>query len=940
MITSRRIATITLSAFLGGALLTGVASGADVGTKTGGRVGPSLSITGNGRHLHPAGRLTTVGNFPSGAAVSPDGKFEWTVSSGHGRNDVTVVNVATGAVSQVLPLPGAYGGVAFSPDGSKAYVSGEPQGTSPAPATGTLKGPGGDVIHTYSIAANGTATEGNLISLPAHAGGGKAWPGHLAVSPDGSTLVVIEIQSRQVAVINLSNGAASEVSIAASRMHDVKISPDSTTAYISDEQSGDLIALNLNTKTVDWRVGVGGTGTGDGAGDKFSHPSGIALTPDGSTAYVAVANRDLVAKVNLSNHAVTYTDLSRSPAWGVQPVAVAVSGNRAYVADSGEDAIAVLDISGATPTLIGRIPTAAYPVGVDVADGKLIWTAAKGLGTGPNPLAANPGTNNPNHKYWGSEYFKYGMYIPDALLGRVGVLNEPTTGELATFTSQANVQVTPENFASAPPNTALKANGPIKYVFYVVRENRTYDQIFGTDPRGDGDPKFELFDDNGVSGVTGGVTPNAHALAKRFPLLDHFYSNSEVSVDGHIITSMGMSIDYSQRALHANYSARQRSFDFIFPISFTPKVSLFDQAARQRVTAINFGENEAGSAAAGTDNGRSTYKASVAMYQKEYPQVFGCAAPPNTDKAVKGGKGTFLTSQSYCTQDSSAKNLKKVVFGQMLYHSRYDFWNTKFQAQLAANKVPQLTYITLPNDHTNGVKPGYPTPSALVADNDYGLGQLVETISKSKIWKQSAIFVVEDDSQDGADHVDAHRMPAFVISPWAKKSTVVHTRYDQNSALRSTMMLLGLQPLTLADGLATPMYDAFMRTTDAPQNDPYKAIVPKYDLTKTATSYTLRKVGPIASTLPFNQLDMVPQSLFDYVIWKSIFGNSRAFPGPGPNASPAESARARGAVRAYRSGKSVSRYLSAATPKGGEQRVNIAPIAEVARRVSGHAEED
>jgi hypothetical protein len=617
----------------------------------------------------------------------------------------------------------------------------------------------------------------------------------------------------------------------------------------------------------------------------------------------------------------------------VQPVALTVAGNRVYVADSGEDAIAVLDISGSTPTLAGRIPTAAYPVSVAVTGGKLIWTAAKGLGAGPNPLAANPGTGTPNHKYWGSEYFGYGLYVPDALLGRVGVLNEPTTGELATFTNQANTQVTPENYASAPPNTALKSNGPIKYVFYVVRENRTYDQIFGTHPGGDGEPKLELFDDNGVKGVTGGVTPNAHALVKRFPLLDHFYANSEVSVDGHIITSMGQAVDFSQRELHANYSARSRLFDFIYPISFTPKVSLFDQAARQGVSAVNYGENEAGASVAGNDDGRSTYAASKAMYDGSYPQVFGCAAPPSSDKAVAGGKGTFLTSQSYCTQDSSAKNLKKTVFGQTLYHSRFDYWNNKFQAQLASNTVPKLTYLTLPNDHTNGVKPGYPTPTALVADNDYGLGQIVETISKSKIWNQSAIFVIEDDSQDGADHVDAHRMPAFVISPWAKKA-VVHTRYDQDSALRSAMMLLGLQPLTLADGLATPMYDAFIRTTDTPQTATYKAIAPKYKLSTTATAYTLRKVGRIASALPFNQLDQVPQSLFDYVIWKSIFGNSRAFPGAGPNASPVEAARTSGAVRAFKAGRSVARYLSATTPKG-DQRTNVSPVAEVARKASG-----
>ena len=920
--------SLTILAFGGAAA--SVATGAD--SKSTGRIGPSLNITGNGRALTPAGRVTTVGNFPSGSALTPDGKFLWTVSSGHGRNDVTIVKVSDGTVTQTLPLPGAYGGVAISPDGTHAYVSGESTGNSTP--VGTVKAPGGDAIHVYSINGSGQATEGTPISLPINPGGDKSWPAALAVTPNGNKLVVVEIQGRicltatnpctggtlpagKLAVINLSNSAVTEFAVGiGTTLHGVAISPDSSTAYVTDESSGVLDFVNLSTGDFT-SVGVGGPVSGDGTGDKFSHPEGVAVTPDGNYAYVAVANRDLVAKVKLSNKSVTYTSVGRTAAWGTQPVGIAIAGNRVYVADSGEDAIAVLDISGSTPALAGRVPTAAYPTAVSVTpDGtKLVWTAAKGLGAGANRLY---GTN-----FASSESAPYGQYVPDMLLGRVGVLDVPTTGALATLTTQANAQLTPANFTVGPPNTALKANGPIKHVFYIVRENRTYDQIFGKEPRGDGDPALQVFGDNGTTGATGGVTPNAHALSRRFPLIDHFYANSEVSVDGHIITSMGTAIDYSQRALHANYANRGRLFDFIYPISFAPKVSIFDQAVRQGVSAVNYGENESGSSVVcspsqgpsckdASDDGRSTYAAVKAQNDRSYPQTFGCAADPTLDKALK--KATLLNSK-YCEMDSSANGLKHKVFSSTIYHSRLDYWKDKFAAQLATNTVPKLTYLTFVNDHTNGVKAGIPTPKALVADNDLAIGQFVQTLSKSKIWKDSAVFIVEDDSQDGADHVDAHRMPAFVISPWAKKGAVVHTRYDQNSALRSAMLLLGLDPLTLGDALATPMYDAFARTTDTPDTKTYTAVKPKYSLSSVTAAGVARAAGKLAAALPYQSLDQVPQQLFDEVIWQSVFGPNSKPPLPGPNASPVEAARAQGALRALRAGKSVSAYLKSITPK-------------------------
>jgi hypothetical protein len=256
-----------------------------------------------------------------------------------------------------------------------------------------------------------------------------------------------------------------------------------------------------------------------------------------------------------------------------------------------------------------------------------------------------------------------------------------------------------------------------------------------------------------------------------------------------------------------------------------------------------------------------------------------------------------------CNSDSSANGLAVTAFGQKVWHSRVDLFKDWFKKQLAANTLPALTVIWLPNDHTNGTGAGNPTPRAMIADNDLGLGQLVQAISKSSVWKQSAIFSVEDDSQAGMDHVDGHRQVGFVISPWAKKAAVVHTRYDQDSMLRSAMLLLGLQPLTLADAFATPMYDAFMKTTDRANTATYTPITPTYPRTAVNTVSQSRRIGALSEKLPYDNLDSVPQPLFDAMLWKSVYGNSRPVPKPGPNSSPAEMARNAVALKALRAGK-------------------------------------
>ena len=448
------------------------------------------------------------------------------------------------------------------------------------------------------------------------------------------------------------------------------------------------------------------------------------------------------------------------------------------------------------------------------------------------------------------------------------------------------------------------ASDQIQHVFYVVRENRTYDQVFGSEPRGDGDPALEVVDDNGTAGPASGVTPNAHALARRFPLLDHFYADSEVSTDGHVITASAYAIDFVQKALHADYSGRGRvNWAGQFPETYPPNAFVFDEAVREGTAFANFGEFEGL-----INDGRPTYTESLAHQDFGYPFHFGC-------------DGTYPALA--CSTDSGHSG--HVVDPTT---SRFDHFHQVFNLWTAGgvDRVPSFVYLTLPNDHTNGVSPGKPTPKAMIADNDLGLGQLVQLVSNSPIWRHSAIFVVEDDSQDGADHVDAHRMPAFVISPYARRGAVVHTRYDQYSALRTAELILGMRPLALNDALATPMYDAF---TSHPDFTPYRAVKPEQSLTErnpVPASLPLNTAVPapgstllsgaganehqLALALPFEKLDLVPQELSDAMLWHSVYGWDSTPPPPGPGASAEEHTRALVALDAFHEHRDIGDALT------------------------------
>ena len=859
---------------VGVAVLAGVAIAAQTAGR--GRIGPALHITPNGRLLLTPGRVVTLGHFPTGGAVTADGRFYWTVSTGRARNDVRVVDVGMKRprVIQTLPLPGASGGIAIDGARGLVYVSGLPDSTNTDETQPRLPGRGGDVIHVFRYnRRTGLAHETGTIavpppsfapvpqSFPPKKSGRQSWPDRVAISPDGRALLVPLNLADAAAVVDTRSHSVRYVKTGA-YPYGAAILADGKTGLVSNEGPGTVSVISLRnaTKIKDIQVAA-----------KLSHPEGIAVDPKRRRAYVAIANEDQIAVVDTRQmRVVKVLSVERSQGGGENPVAVAVTpdGRRLFAAESAADELAAFALPSGTP--IGRIPTLAYPADVQATQKRLLWIAAKGLGAGPNPNGPNPYTTNDSNllAHPGSAVMSS---------GRAGVLPMPDNAQIRRLSLLAARQVIPANAERAPAGTPLRPNGPIKHVFFIIRENRTYDQVLGDDHRGDGASSLTLFGQR--------ITPNMHALVRRFPLLDHVYANSEASIDGHFWTSAAAVSDYVQKNWEQNYAGRGRPYDFgAYTITWPGTGFLFDRAQRQGISYANYGEVVAGTISPAVlkivgvvDKDIGPSQATLESQKFAHSKVgypFDCY--PNDLSIGTDSIAASLSGKQVETFDSSVP--AGATAGS---ESRFACFKQAFDAQVRSRKVPAFNYLVLLSDHTNGVKPGARTPRAMVAENDSGLGQTVDLISHSSVWRSSAIFVIEDDSQDGPDHVDAHRMPAGVFSPYAKQGAVIHTRYDMLSMIRSIELILGMRPLGLPDRVATPMYDAFQST---PSNSaPYTVISPSYPLLERNANTATNRV--LSRRYDFIHTDRVPQDVFDRLLWYSVHGRRSPPPPPGPRAA-------------------------------------------------------
>jgi YVTN family beta-propeller protein len=576
------------------------------------RPSPLTGLLPDGRQLSPAGTRVTLGNLPTGGAVTSDGRYLWTVSAGMGNNDVRIVDTVRRRVCQVLPVPGASGGIALDSVHRLAYVSGLPASLW-IPTQFKLPGARGDDVLVFSWSSScGHARLVRVIAVkpqkgapapqafpPNPKGPRLSWPERLAVSADGSRLLVPLNLADSAAVIDLRHGDQVRYVALGSGSYPfaAAILPDGRTGLVTNEAKGTMSVLDMASGARLANIQVGSA---------LSHPEGVVVDRGGTRAYVALANSDQVAVVDLRTRRVARTiSVTSGSGLGTIPVALALdpSGRRLFVAESGADAIAAIQLPGRrTPTkldwtLIGRVPTAEQPEAVLTTAARagrssgLIWIAARGADTGPLPDGPNP-TLPDDPIFWAfhpvppPKYdifdgsVRYGAVV---LRGEAGLMALPSSARIAELTPTADSELHPVGGQLPPAGTPLRAGGPIKHIFFIVRENLSYEQMLGDVKRGDGDPKLLVFNKS--------VTPNMHSLVNRFPLLDNVLADSDASIQGHYWTSAASVPDYVSRNWVANYGGRQRPGDFgTYVVSRPAGGSLFDQAERQHISYFNYGE--------------------------------------------------------------------------------------------------------------------------------------------------------------------------------------------------------------------------------------------------------------------------------------------------------------------------------------------------------------
>jgi YVTN family beta-propeller protein len=575
----------------------------------------------------------------------------------------------------------------------------------------------------------------------------------------------------------------------------------------------------------------------------------LAICTDGSELYVANTDSDSVSVINTAAGAATRTiDLRPSPDApnGTSPNALAVSpdGGTLYVADAGGNDVAVVrlahgsgqgdhqDQSGdhagdGADRVAGRIPTGWYPTGVAVdPSGRTLYVAnAKGLGAGPNPQGPRPGsgTRPPIDQYIGS-----------MIKGTMSTIAVPDDAQLADYTRQVQANSTsvgapePDGGSPVPSADASRRPSPIKHVIYVVNENRTYDQVLGDLGHGNGDPSLTLFGR--------AVTPNHHRLAEQFTTLDNLYAGGEVSDDGWEWSTAATASTLTQKTMPTLYGGR----GFFYAgeggtQAAAPGPAANDSYIWNRLDQAGLDYRNYGFWATGT------------------PPVQVINAPTlaaHTDPEYAG------FNMDISDQD------------------RFQAWLKEFRGYERSGRLPSVEFMKFPRDHTSGTRPGSPTPRAMVADSDLAVGKLVDTVSHSRFWKDTAIFVIEDDAQDGPDHVDAHRTIGHVISPYTQLGGQVDsTFYSSVSMLKTMELILGLRPLTRFDATANPMRASF---TSRPGFAPYDAQQPQVSLTEPNTP-----TAPLAgasSRMSFSREDRAPQAVLNEAIWQSVKGRHSRMP--------------------------------------------------------------
>ena len=815
-----------------------------------------------GRLLSPLGEHTGVGSFPANMIGTPDGRFVIATDCGP-RQALTVVRTSDGKIVSQLSFnnarkddpklkQGLYYGLALQPaagGGGTLYVS---RGQE-------------DRVTIYQLSADGTLTDTGreILNRPDNPREKPLFTAGLALSSDGRRLYAVNNETYinqdnigSVSILETETGKrAARVAIPGFPLAVAALTkgPDADRKIYVTSERDRAVAV------VDAKKGIllANIDTGD-------QPMALVLDKSQKRLYVTNAGSDTITVIDTKTDEIAETLLLRPDDVrglpGATPTGLALSpdGKRLYVTLGDMNAVAVVRTAGLK--LEGYLPTGWYPTAVVPSnDGRQLYvSSAKGVEARvPNGTKQGPSGS-------------WGQHIHSILEGTVSRIDLPTGDDLRRETER----VMANNFIGTGRRKADEVhldNPGIQHVIYIIKENRTYDQVYGDLPQGNGDPKLCLFPRE--------ITPNMHALAERFVLLDNFYCAADVSADGWNYSTAGISNEYVTRNAPYSYSGRGRVYDYegennavSAEIAGSRDVAtpsggyLWDNAVKHGVTLRNYGffshlANPNPNGATAPPQGGQSKSAKITLASR-------------TDESFLQFNLSYADSEAWVKHGGQAAPLQLKEAGSHHTPSRFTEWKLEWDQYVRNGNLPGLMTLRLGRDHTAGTVPGTHSPRAMVADNDYAVGQVVEAVSKSPYWRSTVICILQDDAQAGQDHVDAHRSPALVISPFIRRGTVDHHFYNTDSMLHTMEQLLGLPPMCQLDAIASPIRVFGAQPTNL---EPYEPILPDKKIITEVNG--VRAYGAARSAkLDFSAADRVPDDVLSEIVWHSVKGANTPVP--------------------------------------------------------------
>ncbi|MHC5538602.1 bifunctional YncE family protein/alkaline phosphatase family protein [Singulisphaera rosea] len=784
----------------------------------------------NGWTLTPAGDQVALTDLPLNIVPLADSQHALVATSGFNPHKLSLVDLKSKSIVGEEGARQSWFGLALDESSSKVWWSGG----------------GADQIHTFDLRgttlSKTSVPEAEPVKGKARPKADRAEPKHfrsgLALDRSKKTLYTLDINAGTITAQSAEGQAqpAPKTAQAGVRPYDVAVSRDGRQLFVSDWASRLVLVLNADELRVVAKIPVG------------EHPNQIAIHPKDDRIFVANASSNSVSVIDSRRGIVIETIMTalfpQAPE-GSTPDALALApdGSTLYVANADNNCVAVVDVGVPAKSQVkGFIPTGWYPTSVAVTpDGKnLLVGVGKGNQSQPNP---------PSEAYRKrvestllkekielpadvkKELMKF-PYIGTTLTGSLSIVPIPDDDRLSDYTAAVykNCPYSDKLLSHAPSElkTAIPTKvgdpSPIKYVIYIIKENRTYDQVFGDMPRGNGDPALTLFGEQ--------VTPNHHKLAREFVLLDNLYCNGHVSADGHPWSTMAYNTDYVARNWALTYSRRAGvDDDDDDDLAKAPSGYLWDACARAGLSYRSYGEY----------GKRVSTGEGITKMEGRVPGLVGHFSPDyGLEPRDTGDAEVFLK---------------------------------EYREFEKAGTMPRFIVMSLGEDHTSGTTPGAFTPQACVASNDLALGRIVEGVSRSKLWPETAIFVIEDDAQNGPDHVDAHRTVGLVVSPYTKRGTLDSTQYGTVSMIRTMELILGLSPLSQYDAAATPMFRSF---TDKADTTPYSPEPARIDLN--AKNTTLAYGADRSSRMDFSEYDKIDDFELNEILWHAVKGKDAPMP--------------------------------------------------------------